>query len=189
MQKLQKEMEESGITEPERHHYYPARKVVEKEAAPEETEVIDYAKATYGAGLGLFEYPIWLADTSRNKSGERGMFLTPEQLYYSTLMTSYRMSIFSIDHFEAATGLLNKGLYVYQKGGTKTKLPYAVEAEDLPKLAEVLDAFVKYLQEKPFSRKESYLAKEKHETICCFRCGHVYKDLDACPKCGFKTNE
>ena len=189
VQKLQKEMKEAGIEEPERHHYYPAKKALDKEVIPAEIEVIEGAKANYGAGLGLFEYPIWVVDTTRNQTGEKGMFLTPEQLYYSTLMTSYRMSIFSIDHIEASTGLLNKGLYVYQKGGTKTKLPYAVEGEDLPKLAEVLDAFVKYLQEKPFSRKASYLAKEKHDTICCFRCGHIYKFLEACPKCGFKTNE
>ena len=58
----------------------------------------------------------------------------------------------------------------------------------LPKLAEVLDSFVKYLQEKPFSRKEVYLAKESHEEICCFRCGFVYKDAEACPKCGYKAN-
>lgn len=189
VQKLQKEMKEAQIEEPKRHYYYPAKKVVQKEASPEETQVIDFAMASYGAGLGPFEYPIWLVDTSRNQSGDRGMFLTPEQLYYSTFMTSYRMSVFSIDRIEAAAGLWNKGLYVYQKDGTKTKLPYAVEGSDLPKLAEVLQVFIKYLQEKPFSRKESYLAKEKHETICCFRCGYVYKDLDACPKCGFKTNE
>ena len=72
--------------------------------------------------------------------------------------------------------------------GKKTKLPYAVSAEELPKLAEVLDSFVKYLQEKPFSRKESYLVKEKHEEICCFRCGHVYRGTNTCPKCGYKTN-
>lgn len=189
VQKLQKEMKEAGIDEPERHHYYPAKKILEKEATQEEIEVVEGAKANYGAGLGLFEYPIWVVDTTRSQTGEKGMFLTPEQLYYSNLMTSYRMSIFSIDHVEAATGLLNKGLYVYQKGGTKTKLPYAVESDDLPKLAEVLDNFIKYLQEKPFSRKASYLAKEKHDTICCFRCGHVYKFLEACPKCGFKANE
>lgn len=189
VQKLQKEMKEAGIEEPERHHYYPAKKVLEKEVTQEEVEVIEGAKAHYGAGLGLFEYPIWVVDTTRNQSGEKGMFLTPEQLYYSTMMTSYRMSIFSIDRVEAATGLLNKGLYVYQKGGTKTKLPYAVEGEDLPKLAEVLDSFIKYLQEKPFSREASYLAKEKHDMICCFRCGHQYKFLEACPKCGFKANE
>ena len=189
VQKLQKEMREAGIEEPERHHYYPAKKVLEKEATPEEVEVVNGAKDHYGAGLGLFEYPIWVVDTTRNQTGEKGMFLTPEQLYYSTLMTSYRMSIFTIDHVEAATGLLNKGLYVYQKGGTKTKIPYAVEGEDLPKLAQVLDNFIKYLQEKPFSREASYLAKEKHDMICCFRCGHLYKFLEACPKCGFKANE
>lgn len=188
VQKLKKEMGDAGIGEQERHHFYPARRVIMKEATKEETEVIDFAKASYGAGIGPFEYPIWLADTSRNKSGDKGMFLTPEHIFYSNLTTSYHISVFSIDSIDAATGLLNKGLYVYLKNGDRIKLPYTVETALLPKLAEVLDSFVKYLQEKPFSRKEVYLAKESHEEICCFRCGFVYKDLEECPKCGFKAN-
>ena len=32
------------------------------------------------------------------------------------------------------------------------------------------------------------LAKEKHDVICCFRCGYVYKGLKECPKCGYKQN-
>lgn len=189
VQKLQKEMKEAGIEEPERHHYNPAKQVLLKEISEEEVAVVNFAKAAYGAGLGPFEYPIWVVDTSMKRSGEKGMFLTPEKLYYSTLTTSYHIPVFKIERIEVATGLLNRGIYVYQKNGEKTKLPYAVEVSDLPKLAAVLDSFVKYLQEKPFSRKEVYLAKEDHEEICCFRCGHVYRFGDTCPKCGYKANQ
>lgn len=189
VQKLRKEMEEAGVKEPDRHYYYPAKRVLEKEATEEEVAVIDYAKASYGAGMGPFEYPIWTVDTTLNRSGDKGMFLTPEKIYYSNLTTSYRISVFAIDHISASTGLLNRGLYVHQKNGRKIKLPYVVETGELTKLAEVLDAFVKYLQEKPFSRKEVYLAKENHEEICCFRCGYVYRWADTCPKCGYKSNQ
>ena len=189
MKKLQKEMAEAGLEEPERHHYYPAKRVVMKEATEEEVAEVEYAKASYGAGIGPFEYPIWAVDTSLNRSGDKGMFLTPEKIYYSNLTTSYHISVFAIDRVSASTGLLNRGLYVHQKNGEKTKLPYAVETAELPVLAEVLDAFVKYLQEKPFSRKEVYLAKQKHEEICCFRCGYVYSGTDTCPKCGYKANQ
>lgn len=189
MQKLQKEMKEANVAEPDRHHYYPARQVLMKEIPEKQVEVVHYAKAAYGAGIGPFEYPIWTVDTSRNHSGDKGMFLTPEYLYYSTLTTSYRISVFAIDHVDALNGLLNRGLYIYQKNGEKTKLPYAVEVSELPKLAGVLDTFIKYLQEKPFSRKEVYLAKEKHDEICCFRCGYVYRRKNTCPKCGYKANQ
>ena len=189
MIKLQKEMAEAGLEEPDRHHYYPAKRVIMKEAAEEEVAEVEYAKASYGAGIGPFEYPIWAVDTSLNRSGDKGMFLTPEKIYYSNLTTSYHISVFAIEKISASTGLLNRGLYAHQKNGEKTKLPYAVETVDLPVLAEVLDAFVKYLQEKPFSRKEVYLAKEKHEEICCFRCGYVYNGTDTCPKCGYKANQ
>ena len=182
-------MAEAGVQEPERHHYYPAKQVLMKEISEDEVAEVAYAKASYGAGIGPFEYPIWSVDTSLNRSGDKGMFLTPEKIYYSNLTTSYHISVFAIEKISASTGLLNRGLYVYQKNGEKTKLPYAVDTADLPVLAEVLDAFVKYLQEKPFSRKEVYLAKEKHEEICCFRCGYVYSGTDTCPKCGYKANQ
>lgn len=189
MQKLQKAIKEAGIEESDRHHYYPAKRVIMKEATEEEVAEIVYARASYGAGIGPFEYPIWSVDTSLNRSGDKGMFLTPEKIYYSNLTTSYHISVFTIEKISASTGLLNRGLYVHQKNGEKTKLPYAVETAELPKLAEVLDDFVKYLQEKPFSRKEVYLAKESHEEICCFRCGYVYSGTDTCPKCGYKANQ
>lgn len=186
--KLENELEEAGITENQRHYFYPARKVLLKQAVPQETEVIDYAMASYAAGNGLFEYPILVVDTSRNNSGKEGIILTPEHLYYSTLMTSYRIDVSSIDEITASTGLLNRGVYVMEKNGKKTKIPYAVENKQLTAYAGVLDEFIHYLQEKPDSRNISYLAKEKHDTICCFRCGYVYKDGNICPKCGFKNN-
>ena len=189
VQKLQKELKEADIPEIERHHFYPARKALMKQAAPEEMQTIEYAVSSYAAGIDRFEYPILVVDTSRSKRGDKGIILTPEKLFYSNLTTSYSISVFSIESIKAMTGILNRGIYVYQKNGTKTKLPYAVDNQHLEPFAEVLDEFVKYLQEKPFSRKEVYLAKEKHDTICCFRCGYVYKGGNICPKCGYKMNE
>ncbi len=189
VRKLREELKEAGICEPANHYFYPARDVFLNRAEPSDTEIIDFAAASYGAGRGEFEYPIIVVDTSRGKKGDKGMFLTPEKLYYSSLMTSYHISVFEIESIRAAGGILNRGLYAHCKNGTKTKLPYAVEPGQLPKLAEVLDGYIKYLQEKPFSRKETYLAKQQHDTICCFRCGYMYKGRNVCPKCGYKNNE
>lgn len=189
VKKIQSQLAEAGIQNNEKHYFYPARKVLLEQALPEETAVIDYALAAYAAGIGLFEYPIFVVDTSRNGSGKEGMILTPEHLYYSTMLTSYGISIASIEKITASTGLLNRGLYVHQGNGEKLKIPYAVDYKKLVSYAFVLDDFVKYLQEKPESRKVDYLAKEKHETICCFRCGNVYKGGVVCPKCGYKNNE
>lgn len=188
VQKLQNELKEAKIPENERHYFYPARKVLMKQAAPEEIQTIEYAKASYAAGIDKFEYPILVVDTSRSRRGDKGMILTPEKLFYSNMTTSYHISVFSIERIEAMTGILNRGVYVYQKNGTKTKLPYAVDNSYMVPFAEVLDGFIRYLQEKPFSRKEVYLAKEKHDTICCFRCGYVYRRGNICPKCGYKMN-
>ena len=186
--KLKKELEENGVGENPRHHFYPARKVLLGQATPEETDVIEYAMASYAAGRGLFEYPILVVDVARDASGKEGMILTPEHLYYSTAFTSYGIPVASIASVTASTGLLNKGLYVHQKNGTKLKIPYAVGTKELPDYAGELDDFIHYLQEKPESRKLTYLASEKHDTICCFRCGYQYKGGGVCPKCGYQNN-
>ena len=186
--KLKKELEENGVGENPRHHFYPARKVLLGQATPEETDVIEYAMASYAAGRGLFEYPILVVDVARDASGKEGMILTPEHLYYSTAFTSYGIPVASIASVTASTGLLNKGLYVHQKNGTKLKIPYAVGTKELPDYAGELNDFIHYLQEKPESRKLTYLASEKHDTICCFRCGYQYKGGGVCPKCGYQNN-
>ena len=83
----------------------------------------------------------------------------------------------------------NEGGYISWYDFTKEIFKLAVEHEEMEKFAKVLEDFVRYLQEKPFSRKESYLAKEKHDTICCYRCGYIYKGVGVCPRCGYKQNE
>lgn len=188
VRKLREELEAAGIRENERHHFYPAKRMLLKQAEPEETQVIEFAMASYAAGCGMFEYPVLVVDTTRNESGREGLILTPEYLYLSTFLSAYRIPVSSMEKVTAQTGLLNRGLYVHQKNGTKTKIPYAVDGKELPAFAEVLDNFVHYLQEKPDSRNVTYLAEEKHEQICCFRCGYVYKEGTVCPKCGYKNN-
>ncbi|MBO5372397.1 MAG: hypothetical protein J6A75_06730, partial [Lachnospiraceae bacterium] len=160
----------------ERYHFYPARKVMMQEAAPEEMGVIEYALDTYGTTRGLFEYPILVIDTSRNQSGKEGMILTPENLYYNSLLSAYVISVWDIRKVWAQTGLLNSGIYIERVDGTKIKLPYALERSDLKSWADYLKDFIQYLQERPDSRTLPYLAREKHETICCFRCGYMYRE-------------
>lgn len=189
VKKLQESLQEADIAENERHHFYPAKRVLSGEALPEETEVADFAMASYAAGKGLFEYPILVVDTTRNQTGKEGMILTPDHLYYSTLLKAYGIAIPSVERITASTGLLNRGLYVHEKNGTKTKIPYAVSVKELQNYADTLDAFVKYLQEKPESRKVNYLAEKQHLKICCFRCGYIYKGGTICPKCGFQNND
>lgn len=186
--KLKSELQEAGIAENEKHHFYPARRVLQAEALPEETEVIDYAMASYAAGRGPFEYPILVVDATRSGTGKEGIILTPDHLYYSTLFSAYGIGIQNIGQITASTGLLNRGVYVRQNNGTKIKIPYAVETKELSAFAGVLDGFVRYLQEKPESRELEYLVKETHETICCFRCGYLYAGGGDCPKCGYHNN-
>ncbi len=92
MGKLKKELEENGVGENPRHHFYPARKVLLGQATPEETDVIEYAMASYAAGRGLFEYPILVVDVARDASGKR-------------------------DDFNAGASLLQHGIYLLRNPG------------------------------------------------------------------------
>ena len=186
--KLQFAMTEKMGQNP-RHHFYPARKVMMQECTKEELSEIQYALDTYGTNRGIFEYPILVVDTSRNESGKEGMILTPEHLFYHTMMNAYDIPIWDIKGLKTSTGLLNSGIFVELKNGTKAKIPYAVERSELKAWGVILRDFIRYLQEKPDSRNVSYLAKDKHETICCFRCGYTYKGGNICPKCGYKMNQ
>ncbi len=186
--KLQFAMTEKMRQNP-RHHFYPARKVMMQECTKEELSEIQYALDTYGTNRGIFEYPILVVDTSRNESGKEGMILTPEHLFYHTMMNANDIPIWDIKGLKTSTGLLNSGIFVELKNGTKAKIPYAVERSELKAWGVILRDFIRYLQEKPDSRNVSYLAKDKHETICCFRCGYTYKGGNICPKCGYKMNQ
>lgn len=140
--KLLNAFDEAGVTESKRCHFYPAKRVWQKQAEPEETAVFEGAVDNFANGIGKFEYPVLLVDKSKDESGKEGVLLTPENLYYSAWMTSYYIPVMDIESIQAVTGLLNRGIYVYQKNGSKTKLPLAVEHEEMEKFAKVLEDFV-----------------------------------------------
>ncbi len=187
VRKLQDEMR-SKIKENTRHHFYPARKVMLNTAEPGETAAIDSALASYANERSMFEYPVFSVDTSRSGSGREGMLLTPETLFYSTRSHAYEIPVSDITSIEASTGLLNRKIMLTEINGAEHKLPYAVKTGEMEDWADILEAFIFYLQEKPASRKLKYLARETHDTICCYRCGYVYQDRDICPECGYKKN-
>ena len=116
------------------------------------------------------------------------MLLTPDTLFYSARMNSYAIPVGSIAGITASTGLLNKKITLEEANGALHKLPYAVGTAEMESWAQVLEGFIGYLKQKPASRKLKYLAKETHDTICCFRCGHIYRGSDVCPECGYKQN-
>lgn len=180
---------EGRINKNGRHHFYPAGRIMAKEAGPEEYSVIQYALDTYGTTRGLFEYPIFVVDTSRDKSGKEGLILTPEHLFYKTMLNAYAVSIGDIRRVSGKTGFLQAGITLELADGSKVKIPYVVDKKELVAWGNCMEEFIHYLQEKPDSRNVTYLAREKHEQICCFRCGFSYKGGNACPQCGYKMNQ
>ncbi len=177
------------IKEYDRYYYYPARRIMTKEVELEEIQVIEYALGTYGTTCGEFEYPILVVDTSRDRSGKEGMILTPEHLFFRTMMSAYVLDIEDIRRIHSQNSFFSTGLSVELGDGTRMKIPYAVEKKELVAWGNCLEEFIRYLQEKPESRKLPYLSQEKHDTICCFRCGFTYKGGNVCPKCGYKMNQ
>lgn len=186
--RLKKELQNNNVSDNDRHYFYPAAEVLEDRNGRDVIERMEYAKGTYGVSMGDFEYPIMMVDTTRAQSGKEGMLLTPEAVYYSNFVTCGNIKVEDIRAIEASTGFLGKSVTAHLNDGSKVKLPHVVDAKELKGYAKALNDFVMYLKERPFSRKEKYLAKERHDVICCFRCGYVYKGLKECPKCGYKQN-
>ena len=186
--RLKKELQNNGVSDNDKHYFYPAAEALENRGGGDVIERMEYAKGTYGVSMSDFEYPIMMVDTTRAQSGKEGMLLTPEGVYYSNFVTCGNIKVEDIRSIEASSGFLGKAVTAYLNDGSKVKLPHVVDAKELKGYAKALNDFVMYLKERPFSRKEKYLAKEKHDVICCFRCGYVYKGLKECPKCGYKQN-
>ena len=188
VKKLQRQME-GEISDNSRHHFYPAQEILKGGVENADTWVIDRALDTYAGSRGEFEYPILVVDTSLNKGGREGMILTPEHLFCSTLLSAYSIPISEIKKIKVNTSLLGKGITIEQEDGAKIKAPYAVSSSELKKWGAILSDFIQYLKERPQSRKIQYLAKEKHDVKCCYRCGFVYKEGNICPECGCKSNQ
>ena len=177
------------IQENPKHHFYPAEKLLQKTIIPEEKRLFDNAVAAYAEKKGLFEYPIFLADTSKEGSGRDGMLLTSEHLFYSTRLSGYRISLPLIRSVRVSLGLLNrKSLVVEEADGTRHKIPYVVENEILQEWADILGQLIRQLQERPVCEKLTYDALEAQNKNSCSRCGCVYEDGNVCPECGLKAD-
>ena len=188
VKRLKNGFEENGVSQNERMYFYPAEEVLDGRADSELLDHIEYACDAYAPELGEYEYPIIMQDTTKRQSGKRGLFVTPDAIYYGNLYTYGRISAEDTERIDTVSGFFGTRMVVYLVDGSKVKLPDVVGADELSGYLKTINEFVEYLKEKPFSRKEKYLAKENHEVICCFRCGFVYKDMRECPKCGYKFN-
>ena len=177
------------IKDTQRLHFYEVRKVMRGEWEEQEAKLAAKALNTYAADRSRYEYPILICDSSAKKNGKEGFLLTPDHIFYNSTFNSEKIPIRAIHGVEGNTGLLNRGIYLSRGNGAKTKIPGGIPAKELSVFAQVLDGFVSYLQEKPESRSISYLAKEKHEVMCCYRCGYTYREGNVCPKCGNQANK
>ena len=176
------------IKENARIHYYPARKILLGNADAAEKERFDTALAIFAADRSRYEEPIVLFDTSKAGDGREGVILSADHIFYGSRFDAGTIPIRTITAVSAKNGLLNRGIYISQKNGAKTRLHYVVDNGEAMAFSECLAKFIDYLKEKPESRSIPYLAKEQHEVICCLRCGYVYKGGNVCPKCGYKIN-
>lgn len=188
VRKLQEELK-GKIKDASSLHYNDARKAMMGEWKGTEADIVNCAVNTYASEHGKYEYPILVCDSTRKGTGREGFLLTPDHLFYNSAFSSECISIFQIKNVSFSTGVLNKGIYIHRKNGEKTKIPAGLHGRDFEAFTRVFREFIGYLQEKPESRKISYLAKEEHEVKCCYRCGYVYKGGDICPKCGNRANK
>lgn len=176
------------IKDSQRLHFYDAGNMLRKRVEPKEAAILNRAVETYGSELNPYEYPLIIGDSSRRGTGKEGFILTPDHIFYSTKLMEGKLDIMDVDEVSAAKGKLGNALTVVCDGGKSKKIPAVVPKEEREAMAEVLQEFILYLQEKPESRQITYLAKERHEVKCCLRCGYQYRDGNICPKCGSKAN-
>lgn len=183
VEKLRDEVQ-ARIRDAERIHYYEVRSIMRGDWDSQEAALAAMALNTYARERHRYEYPIIICDSSGKKNGREGFILTPDHIFYNSAFSSEAIPIRSVVRVEGNTGILNRGLYINRGNGLKTKIPSGVPTKELRAFAEILSRFVSYLQEKPESRSIAYLAKEKHDVKCCYRCGYNYREGNICPKCG-----
>ena len=188
VKRIKKSLCENGVSENHALYFYPAREILEGRTDTHFKEHIGCAVDSYAPGLGKYEYPVIMEDTTGKQNGKRGMFITPDAIYYGNFYTYGHIMAENIERIGSYTGFMGRYVIVYLDDGSKIRLSSVIAKDELEAYAMTLNDFVIYLKQKPFSRKEKYLAKESHDVICCFRCGYVYKNMKECPKCGYKFN-
>lgn len=160
----------------------------------EEDGTVKNAIDTYGDSMGKYEYPIMICDYSKAGNGSKGFILTADHIFYKQMTNEGILNIRDVKEVSLENTLLNKGIYANYKKVGKIKISGQIKPgngskDDIDTFIDKLNVFIKYLKEKPESRKLSYMIHEKHAIKCCYRCGFVYKSGDICPKCGSKNNE
>ena len=188
VKRIKKSLCENGVSENHALYFYPAMEILEGRADTHVKDHLECAVDSYAPGLGKYEYPVIMEDTTGKQNGKRGMFITPDAIYYGNFYTYGHIMAENIERIGSYTGFMGRYVIVYLDDGSKIRLSSVIAKDELEAYAMTLNDFVIYLKQKPFSRKEKYLAKESHDVICCFRCGYVYKNMKECPKCGYKFN-
>ena len=188
VKRIKKSLCENGVSENHALYFYPAREILEGRTDTHVKDHLECAVDSYAPGLGKYEYPVIMEDTTGKQNGNRGMFITPDAIYYGNFYTYGHIMAENIERIGSYTGFMGRYVIVYLDDGSKIRLSSVIAKDELEAYAMTLNDFVIYLKQKPFSRKEKYLAKESHDVICCFRCGYVYKNMKECPKCGYKFN-
>ncbi len=186
VRKLTKKLD-GWLSDASRIHYYDIRKMQAGDNKDEESLLIRKAISTYAIGMGKYEYPIVIYDSSVFKNGKDGFIITPDHIFYKGFFKSGSIDVMNIDHIVTDTGKAAKAIYAEHNSGAKVKLPCTAASKDIEVLTGVLEEFVAYLKEKPESRNVSYMAQKSHASICCYRCGYTFKGGNICPKCGSKN--
>ncbi len=173
------------VTDSARVHFYDVRMGL-RNNQEEESAVIVNALNSYASGRGKYEFPILICDASMKANGGRGFVLTPDHIFYNTITEAGTLDVMNVEKITSHKG---RKIYAETEHSGRIKLSNSLDLSNVEEFTEILDEFVAYLKEKPESRDVAYIAKEKHSVKCCYRCGHVYKGDNVCPKCGAKFNE
>lgn len=178
---------ENQIEDCPRIHYYDAQKMLSGDNTDAESLLIRKAISRYALLLGKYEYPVIICDSSLSGNGKDGFIVTPDHIFYKGLVKSGKLAVMDIENITFESGKAGKAIFVDNNSRKKLKLPCSLKNKDQEKLALILDEFTRYLKAKPKSRSVEYMSQKTHAAICCYRCGHVFKSGNICPKCGSRN--
>lgn len=183
VRKLKRELD-GKISNTSKIHFYDIRKMRDGESNDKESSFVKVAISTYAYAAEKYEYPIIICDSSLFGSGKDGFIVTPDHIFYKGLIKSGSVDVKKIN------GIFSKknGLVMIHMEKGCIKMPCTLSKNDEKNLAEVLTSFVNYLKLKPESRSIKYMSKQEHKVKCCYRCGHIFRDGNICPKCGSSYN-
>ena len=175
------------LSDTSRIHFYDARKMQSGDSKDPESLIIRRALSSYAVLIGKYEYPIAVFDSSIRRNGKEGFILTPDHIFYKGFLKSGCIDVKNIESVCTDEKQKGKGIFVEHNSQKRIKLPSVFNNADEKNLVDVLDKFIEYLGVKPESRSVSYMSQLSHSSVCCYRCGHVFKDGNICPKCGSKN--